>query len=226
LARRLLDAARMGSAMFVIVLIFAVPLGLTIWYFAIHKPKQGRIAQERVWKPLADRLGGRWMWSPGGAQFHMMNIQVRDATVAVSVHDRVAVDPEIKEELPLDIGGWRTFVHADTRWPGAPMSIEPRQGRRDGLAVGDPAVQQHHLIRPLRGSHPAALHGRLTPDVCHALAMLGQRYIYLAVGPRVVTLILCGDACHDPGQLEAAIYVVGSLAATPIPQSQALPAAG
>ncbi len=190
----------MGFAFGLIFLIFAVPLGFFIYWVTVMKPAQGRQTQDRVWKPVAARLGAQWVASPGGTRFHAMNVRVRDAVVTATVLPHAPVDPAIKSALWLrDPGGWRTFV---TRgWSGA------------GLPVGDEYLQKHHRVEALLGTHPHWIHARLSYDLHRALATIGDQYRYITVGPQFVCLELFGVTA-DPARLEAAITVVGELAAT------------
>lgn len=204
-------SADMGFAFALIFLIFAVPVGLYVWYVAIHVPARGRARQEQSWRPLAQRIGGHLVASTGTSRFHMLTVPYAAVTVRALVFDRAAHDPSLPQ-MRAELGGWRTFVQAEV--PGArgvSLSIQPRGLSRGGLALGRAALDQHHLITPLLATQPQAIAWRITPDVEQALGVLGNRYDYVQAGPAFVNLELPG-VCTDPVLLEAAMRVVGSLA--------------
>ncbi|NVB80263.1 MAG: hypothetical protein HOV81_17855 [Kofleriaceae bacterium] len=201
----------MGFAFALIFLIFAVPIGLYVWYVAIHVPARGRARQEQSWRPLAERIGGNLVASTGTSRFHGLTVPYGATSVRALVFDRAAHDPSLPQ-MRAEFGGWRTFVQADV--PGArgvPLSIQPRGVSRGGIAIGRPALEQHHVITPLLATQPQAIGWRITPDLEQALAVLGNRYDYVQAGPAFVNLEIPG-VCTDPVVLEAALRVVGALA--------------
>lgn len=205
----------MGFAFAVIFLIFTLPIGLYIYWVTVVKPGQGRQTQDRIWKPLASRLNARWNPSTGGTKFHAMNVPMRDAVVTATVLPHAPVDAAIKSAVPFtDPGGWRTFVFADTAIRGAAFQIQPRGWSGPGLPLGDAYLQKHHRIEALVGSSPHAIAAKLTYELHRALATLGERYLYITVGPSFVCVGLPG-VCADPALLEAAIVACGELAARP-----------
>ncbi len=201
----------MGFAFALIFAIFAVPLGLYIWYVAIHVPARGRRQQEESWRPLAQRIGGQLVATSGTSRFHVLTVPYGAAMVRALVFDR-AVHDQALPQMRAEFGGWRTFVQADVPGGrGVPLSIEPRGGSRGGVPIGRPALEQRHAITPLLATQPNQIGWRITNDVEHALAVLGDRYSYVQAGPSFVSLEIPG-VCTDPTVIEAALRVVGTLA--------------
>lgn len=202
----------MGLVVGIFSLIVLVPIGLTFWYFARHVPARGRARQEQTWRPLAERIGGSLVASPGGSRFHVLTVPYGAVVVRALVFDRAAHDPALRS-MAIEAGGWRTFVQAEVPGGrGVPLSIQPRGSSRGGVAIGRPAVDEHHLIKPLLATQPDAIASRITPDVEQALTVLGKRYDYVQAGPSFVSLEISGGVCAEPAVLEAALRVVGSLA--------------
>jgi hypothetical protein len=202
----------MHLAFALIIGIFVVPIGLYIWYVAVHKPAAGRRAQLAHWQPLATRLGGRFVPSPGGARFHSIVVPFGATEVSCIVFDRAAHDPQLSQ-INNEVGGWRTFVQADVPGQrGVPLAITPRhRWSKPGVPTGQPAVDEHHVVVPQLTTPPQAIAHRVGPDLAHALTALGPHYDYVQAGPRFVSLEIPG-VCQDPAVLEAAIRVVGGLA--------------
>jgi len=203
----------MGIVMFGLVVFMLGPVGLYIWYVAVHKPKAGRRAQETTWKPLAERIGGRFNVSDGVSRFHSVAVPYGQTLVTAIVFDRAALDPAIANEVHgYEMGGWRTFVQASVPpgGGGSPAVISPGGGKTS-LPIGDAAFQQQHSARVLRQTPLPVLAARMTPQVCHAFSVLGGNYSSLVAGPSFVTLELPG-VCTDPALIEAAIHVVGAFA--------------
>lgn len=201
----------MGIVMFGLFMFFMAPIGLYIWYVAVHKPKAGRAAQETTWKPLVERLGGRFVASDGVARFHSIAVPYGQTLVTAIVFDRAAIDAAVSGEVyGVEMGGWRTFVQASVPpgGGGSPVMISPGAGKR-ALPVGDAAFQQQHSAVPLRQTPVPAIAARMSPQVCHAFSVLGARYTTLVAGPSFVSLELPG-VCTDPALIEAAIHVVGA----------------
>jgi len=197
------------------VVVFAlllVLLGVYIWYVAVHKPATGRAQQVQTWQPLAARLGGRFVPTPGGARFHSIAIPFGATEVRCIVFDRAARDPQLPQ-INDEFGGWRTFVQADVPGQrGVPLSITPRHKySKPGVPTGQPAVDAQHVVAPQLATPPQAIPHRVGPDLAQALAALGPRYDYVQAGPQFVSLEIPG-VCQDPAVLEAAIRVVGALA--------------
>lgn len=199
----------MGILMLLVLGLLA-PVGGYIYYVAIHKPKAGRAMQEAVWKPLAERLGGRFTPSPGGARFHTITIPYGTTMVTAIVFDRAVIDGALSGHYhQLEVGGWRTFVQANVVGGHAPaMVVEPGKG---GLPVGDPVFQQHHRAKAVLGTPDWMIAQRVTPQLCQTFGVLGRRYNALVAGPTFVSLEIPG-ICSDPALIEAAIHVVGGCA--------------
>ena len=195
----------------VIFAIFAVPVGAYIWYVAVHKPAAGRAQQVQHWQPLAARLGGRFVASPGGARFHSIVVPFGATEVRCIVFDRAARDPQLAQ-INFEAGGWRTFVQADVpQMRGVPLAIVPRSKWSKQGVPTDPTVDAHHIVMPELATPPQAIARRVGPDLAHALGALGPRYDYVQAGPQFVNLEIAG-ICQDAAVLEAAIRVVGALA--------------
>jgi hypothetical protein len=201
----------MGLAMAFIVLIFVVPLGGYVWWVAIAKPQRGREMQDKVWRPLAQQLGGSWTASKGGARFHAMAVPRGGTLVTALVFDRAAVDAEVKSEAGgVEVGGWRTFVQANVVGRGPAFEVTPGATGK-GLRVGDAQLFANHHVRALLRTPPEAIAPKLTAEVCAAINGLGERYTRLVVGPQFVSLELPG-VCADAGAITAAIDAVGGIA--------------
>lgn len=201
----------MGFAFALIFGIFAVPIGLYAWYVAVHVPARGRRQQEESWRPLAQRIGGQLVATNGVSRFHVLTVPYGAAMVRAIVFDRAAHDPALPQHN-VELGGWRTFVQADVPGGrGVPLSIAPRGAPRGGIAVGRPALEQHHVITPLLATQPNMVSWRITNELEQALAVLGDRYSYVQAGPSFVNLEIPG-VCTDATVIEAALRVVGSLA--------------
>jgi hypothetical protein len=201
----------MGLAMAFIVLIFVVPLGGYVWWVAIAKPQRGREMQDKVWRPLAQQLGGSWTASKGGARFHAMAVPRGGTLVTALVFDRAAVDAEVKSEAGgVEVGGWRTFVQANVVGRGPAFEVTPGATGK-GLRVGDAQLVANHHVRALLRTPPEAIAPKLTAEVCAAINGLGERYTRLVVGPQFVSLELPG-VCADAGAITAAIDAVGGIA--------------
>jgi hypothetical protein len=195
----------------VIFAIFAVPVGAYIWYVAVHKPSVGRARQVQHWQPLATRLGGRFVASPGGARFHSIVVPFGATEVRCIVFDRAAHDPQLSQRN-YEVGGWRTFVQADVpQRRGVPLAIIPRARSAKAGVPTHPAVDAHHVVVPELQTPPHVIAHRVGPELAQALAAIGPRYDYVQAGPQFVNLEIPG-ICQDPAVLEAAIRVVGALA--------------
>ena len=202
----------MGFVMMGLTVFMLAPLALVAWYYARHKPAVARRLQEQTWQPLADRLGARWIPSPGGSTHHMFTTTAGATQVTALVFHRIAVDRAVAHEVGRgDPGGWRTFVQASVVGGVAPAALITPRYRAGGAPIGDAAFQQAHATRPLHRTPPEAIAARLTPSVAHAFAVLGPRYTALVAGPGFVSLQLPG-VCSDPQLLEAAVHVVGMFA--------------
>lgn len=211
----------MGIVLFGLVVAMMAPVAAIAWYFAIHKPAMGRKMQDAAWKPLAARLGGRWVPSPGGSRFHTFVVPYGTTEVMTIVFDRAAIDPAVAREHPTrDFGGWRTFVQAPVVGGPAPAWVVTPRHRKGGLEVGDPTFQQHHHATALLATPPDVIATRLTPQLSYAFGVLGARYTTMVAGPAFVSLEIPG-ICADPTVLEAAVHVVGSCAQ---PSAAAAPA--
>lgn len=203
----------MGIVMLGLVVVMLGPVALYVWYVAVRKPKVGRAQQETTWKPLAERMGGRFVVSDGVSRFHSVGVPYGQTTVTAIVFDRAAIDAAVKGEVyGAEMGGWRTFVQAyvPPGGGGSPVRISPGAGK-GGIAIGDAAFQQHHAAVPLRRTPPEVIAARMSPQVCHAFSVLGARYSILVAGPSFVSLEIPG-VCTDPALIEAAIHVVGAFA--------------
>jgi hypothetical protein len=202
----------MAFAFLLIFAIFALPIGLYIWHVAVRVPAAGRARQEQTWRPLAERLGGHFAPSTGGARFHAMTIPFGATQVTCLVFDRAAHDPALSS-MRTEVGGWRTFVQAPVpERRGVALAIEPRhKWSSPKFSSGHPALDAQHVFAPLLGTQPYAVTNRITPDLAHALTVLGPRYDYVQAGPAFVSLELPG-ICQDPQVLEAAVRIVGALA--------------
>jgi hypothetical protein len=204
----------MAFAVLLIFAIFAVPIGGYIYYVALYVPAQGRARQEQTWRPLAERLGGRFVAAPGGARFHSIAIPYGATEVLALVFDRAPHDAAL-EPVGVEIGGWRTFVQAFVPGQtGIPLLIAPRGHTKGGVPTGDPGLDAQHVVGPQRGTHPQWVASRITPGLAQGLIALGSRYDHVQAGPALVVLQLPG-VCTDPAVLEAAIRVVGELAQPP-----------
>ena len=212
----------MGLVMFGIFVFMMAPVALIAWYYAVRKPAVGRVVQEGTWKPLADRLGARWIPAqPGVSRFHSMGVTFGGAQVTVIVFHQAAIDPAVQRELPFaETGGWRTFVSAQTVGGPAPAAYVVPDPRGKRLAVGDPQFHQAHRVVGMLGAQAPQLGPRFTPQVCQAFATLGNRYAWFVAGPAFLNLELPG-VCADPAVLEAAITVVGAYAHPPVPAAYA-----
>jgi len=213
----------MAIGFLLIFAIFAVPLGLYIWYVAVHVPARGRARQAETWAPLAARLGGRFVPTPGGARFHPIAIPFGPTEVTAIVFDRATRDPAL-DQMRGEVGGWRTFVQAPVpERQGIPLTIEPRhKWSKPQIVTGRPELDGSHVFTPLLGTHPQYVTQRITPDLAQALQVLGPRYDYVQAGPAFVSLEISG-VCQDPAVLEAAIRIVGALA-QPAPATQQITA--
>jgi hypothetical protein len=203
----------MGIVMFGLFVFMMAPVGLYAWYVAVHKPKRGRAAQETAWKPLAERIGGRFVPSSGGSRFHSVAVPYGQTLVTAIVFDRAAIDPAVSGEVSgVELGGWRTFVQAQVPAGGGGSPVVISAGAsKTALPIGDAAFQQQHSVRPLRATPLPVIAARMTPQVCHAFSVLGDRYSNLIAGPSFVSLELPG-VCTDPALIEAAVHVVGAFA--------------
>lgn len=203
----------MGLVMFGLMLFMLGPIALYAWYVAVHKPKAGRAAQETTWKPLAERMNGRFVVSNGVSRFHSVAVPYGQTLVTAIVFDRAAFDTAVQGEVYYgETGGWRTFVQASVPpgGGGSPAQISPgaSKGR---LMIGDAAFQAGHSAVPLRGASPELIAARMTPQVCQAFSVLGNRYRMLVAGPSFVSLELPG-ICTDPALIEAGVHIVGAFA--------------
>lgn len=203
----------MGLVMLGLALFMLAPVALYAWYVAVQKPKAGRAAQETTWKPLAERMNGRFVVSDGVSRFHSVAVPYGQTLVTAIVFDRAAFDTAVTGEIHYgEMGGWRTFVQASVPpgGGGSPAQITPGASK-GALMIGDAAFQAQNSAVPLRGTPPELIAARMTPPVCHAFSVLGGRYRMFVAGPSFVSLELPG-ICTDPALIEAAIHIVGAFA--------------
>jgi hypothetical protein len=186
----------MGLVMFGLFVFMLSPVALYAWYAAIKKPRDGRAMQERVWKPLADRIGARWVASTGATRFHAFAVRYGTTEVIAIVHDRAAFDRAVSWRVPyVEQGGWRTFVQASVVGGVAPAFF----------------IRPGEAPTPLLDTPPQVIASSMVPQVMNALGALGNRYRNVVVGPSFVSLEL-PRICDDAALLEAALHVVGMFA--------------
>jgi hypothetical protein len=198
----------MGLALLLITVIMLGPVVLYVRHVAIVVPRRGREMQEKQWRPLATKLGGKLVRVNGVSKFSVMTVPFGPVSVEALVHDRAVIDGQISTPL-LEYGGWKTFVQAKVLGPNPAWSAVPHPP--GAPAHGLPG----HAIVPELGTPEALIAQKLTPDVRTAFAMLGGSYRYLIAGPSLVTIEIPG-VCDKPELLEAAIWIAGQ-AAHPMP---------
>ncbi len=206
------DIVGMGIVMFGLFVFMMAPVGLYAWYVAVHKPKLGRAKQVATWKPLAQRIGGRFVVSDGVSRFHSVAVPYGQTQVTALVFDRAVIDAAVKHEIyGSEFGGFRTFVQATVPGGyGAPVLICGGAHKR-AVPFCDAAFQKQHSVVPLLNTPLPAIAARLTPQVVHALGVLAPHYKTLIAGPTFVSMEIDG-VCFDPAVIEAAIHVVGTFA--------------